>query len=100
MGQKVNPIGLRVTVNKNWRSRWYANKQEFGKLLVEDQRIRQFIKREYEFAGIPKIEIERDRERVHIFLARELTPARQAACFLYPEVQEVSARKPEAPIAK
>jgi small subunit ribosomal protein S3 len=68
MGQKVRPTGFRVGVTENWRSRWYAGKQEFGRLLVEDQRIRQFIKREYEFAGIPKIEIERDRERVHVFL--------------------------------
>jgi small subunit ribosomal protein S3 len=68
MGQKVRPTGFRVGITENWASRWYANKQEFGRLLVEDQRIRQFIKREYEFAGIPKIEIERDRERVHIFL--------------------------------
>jgi len=68
MGQKVRPTGFRIGITENWRSRWYANKQEFGKLLVEDQRIRLFIKREYEFAGIPKIEIERDRERVHIFL--------------------------------
>ncbi len=68
MGQKVRPSGFRVGVTENWASRWYANKQEFGRLLVEDQRIRQFIKREYEFAGIPKIEIERDRERVHVYL--------------------------------
>ena len=68
MGQKVRPTGFRVGITENWASRWYANKQEFGRLLVEDQRIRQFIKREYEFAGIPKIEIERDRERVHVFL--------------------------------
>jgi small subunit ribosomal protein S3 len=68
MGQKVRPTGFRVGITENWTSRWYATKQEFGRLLVEDQRIRTFIKREYEFAGIPKIEIERDRERVHIFL--------------------------------
>ena len=68
MGQKVRPTGFRVGITENWASRWYANKQEFGRLLVEDQRIRKFIKREYEFAGIPKIEIERDRERVHVFL--------------------------------
>lgn len=68
MGQKVRPTGFRVGITENWQSRWYASKQEFGRLLVEDQRIRAFIKREYEFAGIPKIEIERDRERVHVFL--------------------------------
>ena len=68
MGQKVRPTGFRVGITENWSSRWYATKQEFGKLLVEDQRLRTFIKREYEFAGIPKIEIERDREKVHVYL--------------------------------
>jgi len=68
MGQKVRPTGFRVGITENWSSRWYASKQEFGRLLVEDYRIRTFIKREYQFAGIPKIEIERDRERVHVFL--------------------------------
>jgi small subunit ribosomal protein S3 len=68
MGQKVRPSGFRVGVTENWSSRWYASKQEYGRLLVEDHRVRTFIKREYEFAGIPKIEIERDRERVHVFL--------------------------------
>jgi small subunit ribosomal protein S3 len=68
MGQKTRPTGFRVGITENWISRWYGNKQDYGKLLVEDQRIRLFIKREYQFAGIPKIEIERDRERVHVFL--------------------------------
>jgi small subunit ribosomal protein S3 len=68
MGQKVRPSGFRVGITENWHSRWYGNKREFGRLLVEDQRIRTYIKREYSFAGIPKIEIERDTERVHIFL--------------------------------
>lgn len=68
MGQKTRPTGFRVGITENWRSRWFANKQEFGKLLVQDQLIRRFIKREYALAGIPKIEIERDMERVHVFL--------------------------------
>ena len=68
MGQKVHPTGFRVGVTENWRSRWFADKQNFGKMLVQDQHIRNFIKKEYEFAGIPKIEIERDMDRVHIFL--------------------------------
>jgi small subunit ribosomal protein S3 len=57
-----------VGITENWRSRWFAGKQQFGKLLVQDQKIRQFIKREYFLAGIPRIEIERDMERVHVFL--------------------------------
>ncbi len=68
MGQKVHPIGFRIGITENWRSRWFASKQQFGRLLVQDQHIRRFIKKEFEFAGIPKIEIERDMERVHIFL--------------------------------
>jgi small subunit ribosomal protein S3 len=68
MGQKTQPTGFRIGITENWRSRWFANKQRFGKLLVQDQLIRKFIKREYAVAGIPKIEIERDMERVHVFL--------------------------------
>ena len=68
MGQKTQPIGFRIGITENWRSRWFANKQRFGKLLVQDQLIRKFIKREYAVAGIPKIEIERDMERVHVYL--------------------------------
>ena len=68
MGQKTHPTGFRIGITENWRSRWYSKKKEFGRLLIEDQRIREYIKREYKFAGIPKIEIERDRERVHVFL--------------------------------
>ncbi len=68
MGQKVHPTGFRIGITENWRSRWFAGKQQFGRLLVQDQHIRKFIKKEFEFAGIPKIEIERDMERVHIFL--------------------------------
>ena len=68
MGQKVHPIGFRIGITETWRSRWFADKQKFGDLLVQDFRIRQFIKRDYEAAGIPKIEIERDAEQVHVIL--------------------------------
>jgi small subunit ribosomal protein S3 len=68
MGQKTHPTGFRVGITENWRSRWFATKQQFGKFLVQDQNIRKFIKRDYAIAGIPKIEIERDMERVHVFL--------------------------------
>jgi small subunit ribosomal protein S3 len=68
MGQKTRPTGFRVGITENWRSRWFANKQQFGRLLVQDQHIRKFIKQEYAVAGIPRIEIERDMERVHVFL--------------------------------
>lgn len=72
MGQKVRPTGFRVGIVEDWRSRWYATKREFGDLLVEDQKIRGFIKKKYEFAGISRIEIERTRDQVivHLHTAR------------------------------
>ncbi len=68
MGQKVRPTGFRVGVMEDWRSRWYASKQEFKDLLVEDFKIRAFIKKKYGFSGIPKIEIERTRDAVTVLL--------------------------------
>jgi small subunit ribosomal protein S3 len=72
MGQKTNPIGLRVGVNKDWRSKWYAEKKDFGKLLAEDRRIRDLLKKKLESASVPKIQIERaaNRCRITIFTAR------------------------------
>ena len=72
MGQKVNPIGLRIAVNKDWRSKWYAEKKEFGKLLTEDRKIRDLLKKKLESASVPKIQIERaaTRCRITIFTAR------------------------------
>lgn len=68
MGQKVHPTGFRTGIMEDWKSRWYASKREFASLLVEDQKIRQHIKRKYGFAGIPKIEIERTRDEVKVIL--------------------------------
>ncbi len=68
MGQKVRPTGFRVGIMEDWRSRWFASKHEFSDLLVEDFKIRKFIKNKYGFAGIPKIEIERTREAVTVLL--------------------------------
>jgi small subunit ribosomal protein S3 len=72
MGQKTNPIGLRVGVNKDWRSKWYAEKREFGKLLTEDRQIRDLLKKKLESASVPRILIERatNRCRVTILTAR------------------------------
>lgn len=72
MGQKVNPIGLRVSVTKNWRSRWYANKRDFGGLLREDQVIRDMIKQQLKDAAIADVYIERyaNRARVTLYTAR------------------------------
>lgn len=66
MGQKVCPTGLRLGITEDWRSRWYADKQHFGDYLVEDEKIRRYIKKNYHFAGISKIEIERTREELNI----------------------------------
>lgn len=66
MGQKVNPIGLRVTVKKDWRSRWFANKKEYGNLLHEDLKIRKIVKQRLKDAAIPEILIERYANRVRI----------------------------------
>jgi small subunit ribosomal protein S3 len=68
MGQKINPIGFRTGVMEDWNSRWYASKHEFSSLLVEDQKIRRHIKSKYNYAGIPKIEIERTRDEVKVIL--------------------------------
>jgi small subunit ribosomal protein S3 len=68
MGQKVRPTGFRVGVMEDWRSRWYASKHEFKDLLVEDFKIRKFIKKKYSYAGIPKVEIERTRDAVKVIL--------------------------------
>ncbi|MFN0059405.1 MAG: 30S ribosomal protein S3 [Planctomycetota bacterium] len=61
MGQKVRPTGIRIGITRDtWASRWYATKQDFGRLLVEDQRIRKFVKKEFYSAGVARIEIERE----------------------------------------
>jgi small subunit ribosomal protein S3 len=72
LGQKVNPIGLRVSVNKDWRSRWFSDKKHFGDLLIEDCKIRDMVKQRLKDAAVPEILIERyaNRARVTIFTAR------------------------------
>jgi small subunit ribosomal protein S3 len=66
MGQKVSPYGFRVGITEDWLSRWYAAKGDFSKYLVEDQKIREFIKKNYRFAAISKIEIKRPGEKADI----------------------------------
>ena len=72
MGQKVNPHGLRVGIIKDWDSRWFADKKEFGNLLVEDHNIRKLVKKEVALSGVPKVEIERlaNRVKVTVFTAK------------------------------
>ena len=66
MGQKVNPHGLRVGVIKGWDAKWYANKKDFADNLIEDNKIRNFVKKELFTAVISKIEIERAAKRVKL----------------------------------
>ena len=68
MGQKVSPVGLRVGVNRNWDSRWYANDQDFAGLLHEDIKVRDYILKKLKTASVAKVEIERPKNRVTIFV--------------------------------
>lgn len=68
MGHKVRPTGLRIGITEPWRSRWYAGKAEFGSWLIEDQKIRRMVKKQYAFAGISKVEIERSRNKVKVII--------------------------------
>lgn len=68
MGQKVNPHGLRVGVIKDWDSRWYAREDKVGDLIVEDYKIREYLKKTLYSAGVPTIEIERDSAKVRIYI--------------------------------
>jgi small subunit ribosomal protein S3 len=68
VGQKVNPIGFRVSVNKDWRSRWFAPKRGFGDMVHEDIMIREFIRHHLPAAGIPEVVIERASNRVIVKL--------------------------------
>lgn len=72
MGQKVNPVGIRLNINRTWDSRWFAGKREYGDLLHEDLKIRKFLKAKMSQAGISKIIIERPHKkcRVTIYAAR------------------------------
>jgi small subunit ribosomal protein S3 len=68
MGQKINPHGFRVGVIKDWDSRWFARNEKVGDLLVEDYNLRKYLKKRLYSAGVPKIEIERNGDKVRIYL--------------------------------
>ena len=72
MGQKINPIGFRLGINRTWDSRWYANTGEYAKLLHEDIKIREYLEKELKQAAISKVVIERPHKkcRVTIHAAR------------------------------
>src|SRR5437899_6465085 len=110
MGQKVRPTGFRTGIMVDWQSTWYASKQDFSELLVEDQKIRKFVKKRYRESGISKIRIQRTREKVTIFLhaARvgmiigkkgqeidKLTKNLEDLCHRHIEVKTVEVNRPE-----
>lgn len=66
MGQKTHPIGFRLVRNRNWRSKWFANKQEFGNLLIEDHQIRKYLFSKSALQGASKITIRRMSEKVEV----------------------------------
>jgi small subunit ribosomal protein S3 len=68
MGQKVRPTGFRTGIMVDWLSQWYASKQDFSELLVEDQKIRKYVKKRYKGSGISKIRIQRTREKVTVYI--------------------------------
>jgi small subunit ribosomal protein S3 len=110
MGQKVRPTGFRTGIMVDWLSHWYASKADFAELLVEDQKIRRFIKKRYGDAGISKIRIQRTRERVTVFVhaARvgmiigkkgqevdKLTKDLEDLCHRHIEVKTMEVNRPE-----
>jgi small subunit ribosomal protein S3 len=110
MGQKVRPTGFRTGIMTDWLSHWYAGKQDFAELLVEDQKIRNYIKRRYGRAGISRVKIERTREKVVVFIhsARvgmiigkkgqevdELTKALENLTHRHIEVKTIEVNRPE-----
>ena len=68
MGQKVSPIGLRLGINKDWEAKWYANNSEFSDYLQKDLKIRKYIEKNLDEAGISKVEIERNNKRCEIVI--------------------------------
>ncbi|MEA3315673.1 MAG: 30S ribosomal protein S3, partial [Campylobacterota bacterium] len=66
MGQKVNPIGLRLGINRNWESRWFPNKSTMPTNIAEDDKIRKFVKKELYYAGVAQTIIERTTKKVRV----------------------------------
>lgn len=110
MGQKVRPTGFRTGIMTDWGSTWYANKQDFSELLVEDFKLRAYIKRRYGRSGIARIKIERTREKVTVFIhsARvgmiigkkgqevdKLTKELEDLCHRHIEVKTMEVNRPE-----
>jgi small subunit ribosomal protein S3 len=98
MGQKVNPVGFRTGITEPWKSRWYASKKDFRGLLLEDFKVRKYLKTKHRSAAIPKVEIERTRDEVKVIVhsARPgviLGRKGQEADRLQEELQELLGRR-------
>lgn len=68
MGQKVSPVGLRIGINKDWESKWYAPKKDFSKKLLEDIKIRRYVDENLQDKGIAKVEIEKNNKRCEVII--------------------------------
>lgn len=110
MGQKFRPTGFRTGIMTDWLSNWYASKADFSELLIEDRKIRQYVKRRYGGSGISKIKIERTREKVvvYIYAARvgviigkkgaeidKLTKELEDLCHRHIEIKTMEVNRPE-----
>jgi len=110
MGQKIRPTGFRVGIMTNWSSQWYASKKDFAELLVEDFKIRKFVKRRYGDAGISKVRIDRTREKVVVYIhagrvgmiigkkgqeVEKLTKDLEDLCHRHIEVKTLEVNRPE-----
>jgi small subunit ribosomal protein S3 len=110
MGQKVRPTGFRTGIMIDWLSTWYANKQDFSELLIEDFKIRKFVKKRYKSSGISRIRIHRTREKVTVYVhsarvgmiigkkgqeVEKLTQDLQRLCHRVIEVKTMEVNRPE-----
>ena len=68
MGQKVNPNGLRLGINKDWQAKWYANSKDFSKVLFKDIKIREYLEKNLKNAGVAMVEIERTAKRCEVVI--------------------------------
>ncbi|MDD4036239.1 MAG: 30S ribosomal protein S3 [Bacilli bacterium] len=69
MGQKVSPVGLRIGINKDWESKWYASNKDYKKYLIADIKIREYLDKKLKNAGVSKIEIERNNKRTEVTIS-------------------------------
>src|SRR5262249_54498440 len=110
MGQKVRPTGFRTGIMTDWSSQWYANKQDFAELLVEDKKIRDYIKKRYARSGIARIKIDRTREKVTVYIyshrvgmiigkkgqeVDKLTKELETLCHRHIEIKTMEVNRPE-----